>query len=112
MTATIQPQPEPMDNPLVGRRRLHPLCGCDGFAGSRPAPKPKRPVGRPRKPHLEHAFEPTKEHRELVKLLAGYGIPEARTAARRSTTRSALSTPTSMCSQSKESKRSNPSRSA
>jgi hypothetical protein len=40
--------------------------------------KPKRPVGRPRKPHLEHAFEPTKEHRELVKLLAGYGIPEAR----------------------------------
>jgi hypothetical protein len=40
--------------------------------------KPKGPVGRPRKPHLEHAFEPTKEHRELVKLLAGYGIPDAR----------------------------------
>jgi hypothetical protein len=63
--------PPPSAPPRLRRIRWEP----------RPAPKPKkpkRPVGRPRKPHLEHAFEPTKEHRELVKLLAGYGIPEAR----------------------------------
>ena len=37
-----------------------------------------KPEGRPRKPALELKFEPTKEQRDLVKLLAGYDIPEFR----------------------------------
>jgi hypothetical protein len=34
----------------------------------------KRPPGRPRNPHLEQRFAPTREQRDLVRLLAGYGI--------------------------------------
>jgi hypothetical protein len=34
----------------------------------------KRPPGRPRNPHLEFRFEPTQEQRDLVRLLAGYGV--------------------------------------
>jgi hypothetical protein len=38
----------------------------------------KRPPGRPRNPHLEQRFAPTQEQRDLVRLLAGYGIPPDR----------------------------------
>ena len=38
----------------------------------------KRPPGRPRNPHLEQRFAPTQEQRDLVRLLAGYGIPPER----------------------------------
>jgi hypothetical protein len=93
-TPTLESSP-PVDNPTVevpapSRRiggRAHRIgARWESWQAQKaqkaqhlPKPKkPKRPVGRPRKPHLEHAFEPTKEHRELVKLLAGYGIPDAR----------------------------------
>ena len=33
-----------------------------------------RKPGRPRNPHLEQRFAPTQEQRDLVRLLAGYGI--------------------------------------
>jgi hypothetical protein len=38
----------------------------------------KRPPGRPRNPHLEQRVAPTQEQRDLVRLLAGYGIPPER----------------------------------
>jgi hypothetical protein len=41
---------------------------------------PTRKIGRPRNPHLEFRFQPTREQRELVQTMVGYAIPLERIA--------------------------------
>jgi hypothetical protein len=81
------------DEPVRRKRILHPRVDAAGNPLPPPPPEPpkpesrrarqkrlKRKPGRPRDPSIDFRFDPSQEQRDLVKLLAGYGIPNDRIA--------------------------------